>query len=165
MNKPIRLLVTGGTLDKQYNELSGELIFAETQLPKMLKQARCHANIQIETCPMKDSLAMNDSDREHLAQVCLKASESQLVITHGTDTMTLTAAHLASQLKNKTIVLLGAMIPYPFKDSDSLFNLGSAISAVQCLPPNIYITMNGKIFRWDHVVKNRKMGCFEAINH
>ena len=161
MKTSIRLLVTGGTIDKQYNELNGELIFAETQITKMLAQARCKADIQIETLMLKDSLEMHDADREVILQACQSCDESLLIITHGTDTMTLTAEHLAAQLKNKTVVLLGAMIPYAFKGSDALFNLGTAVAAVQCLPANIYITMNGKVFVWDKVAKNRQIGVFE----
>jgi L-asparaginase len=120
-------------------------------------------DIVIQTVLMKDSLEMNDTDREEILRACKESNESCLVITHGTDTMTLTAQHLATQIKDKTIVLLGAMIPYEFKKSDSLFNLGTAIAAVQCLPAGVYITMNGKIFNWDSVAKNKQKGVFESI--
>ena len=161
-HQKIRLLVTGGTIDKQYNELNGELVFVETQLADMLAQGRCKADISIETIMLKDSLEMEAKDRELVLQACKSCDESLLIITHGTDTMTLTAKHLATQIKNKTVILLGAMIPYAFKNSDALFNLGTAVAAVQCLPAGIYITMNGQVFKWDQVIKNKQEGLFES---
>ncbi len=161
-NAKIKLLVTGGTLDKHYNELTGELVFTQTYLPEMLQQSRCKMDISIHTVLLKDSLDMMDADRQEILHACQKSKESLLIITHGTDSMTLTAQHLAAQIKDKTIVLLGAMIPYEIKQSDSLFNLGSAITAVQCLPAGVYITMNGKIFNWDNVAKNKQKGVFES---
>ncbi len=161
-NSKIKLLVTGGTIDKVYQPLTGELTFTQTHIPAMLEQGHCQADIAIETLMLKDSLEMNTDDRETILQACQCSKESQIIITHGTDTITDTAKHLASSIKNKTIVLLGAMIPYAFKQSDSLFNLGTAISAVQCLPYGIYITMNGKIFPWNQVTKNKQLGIFEA---
>ena len=158
----LRLLITGGTIDKCYNELNGELHFTQSHIPKMLEQGHCKAEIAIETLMLKDSLDMEKADREVILQACQKSCESMIIITHGTDTMTLTAAHLAMQINNKTIVLLGAMVPYVFKQSDSLFNLGCAITAVQCLSSGIYITMNGKVFPWDQVAKNKQQGIFES---
>lgn len=158
----IKLLMTGGTIDKAYNPLNGELIFTQTHLPQMLEQSRCHVDISLDTVVLKDSLEMQDADREDILDACLACEESLIIITHGTDTMTLTAQYLAPQIKDKTIVLLGAMIPYAFKQSDSLFNLGTAIAAVQCLPAGVYITMNGKVFNGDKVVKNRQRGVFEG---
>ncbi len=157
--------MTGGTLDKHYNELTGELVFTQTCLPEMLQQSRCKMDISIHTVLLKDSLEMVDADRQAILHACQKSEESLLIITHGTDSMTLTAQHLAAQIKDKTIVLLGAMIPYEFKQSDSLFNLGTAVAAVQCLPAGIYITMNGKIFNWDNVVKNKQKGVFESTDY
>ncbi|MCK5813073.1 MAG: asparaginase [Cocleimonas sp.] len=161
-NPSIKLLVTGGTIDKVYNELTGDLVFTQSHLPEMLAQGHCKADINIETLMLKDSLEMKGADRELILQACQQSNESLIIITHGTDTMTLTASHLAPQISDKTIVLLGAMIPYAFKQSDSLFNLGCAISAVQCLSSGVYITMNGKVFAWDQVVKNRQQGLFES---
>jgi len=163
-NASIKLLVTGGTIDKCYNELNGELVFTQTRLPEMLQQSRCHMDISIHTVLLKDSLEMNESDRQEILRTCQNSKESQLIITHGTDSMTLTAQYLAAQIKDKTIVLLGAMIPYEFKKSDSLFNLGTAIAAVQCLRAGVYITMNGKIFKWDNVAKNKQQGVFESTD-
>lgn len=161
-NSSVKLLVTGGTIDKVYNELKGELIFTQTNLPEMLAQSRCQVDIKMDTLLLKDSLDMNSEDREVILQACQMSEESLVIITHGTDSMTLTAQHLAAKIKDKTIVLLGAMIPYEFKKSDSLFNLGTAIAAVQCLPAGVYITMNGKIFNWDSVAKNKQKGVFES---
>lgn len=159
----IKLLVTGGTIDKVYNELTGELVFTQSHLPQMLEQGHCKADIHIETLMLKDSLEMEAVDRDIILQACQNSSESLIIITHGTDTMTLTAAYLATQISDKTIVLFGAMVPYAFKQSDSLFNLGSAISAVQCLSSGIYITMNGSVFPWDQVIKNKQQGVFESV--
>lgn len=159
----IQIFITGGTLDKHYNELSGELSFPETHLPAMLKQARCTAQIDMQQLMLKDSLEMTDSDREEIKQNCIATKAQQIIITHGTDTMVETAKHLALLVKDKTIVLVGAMIPYTINNSDALFNLGCAITAVQLLPADIYITMNGKIFAWDKVVKDTQVGEFRAL--
>ncbi len=159
----IRLLITGGTIDKCYNELTGELYFTQSHLPQMLKQGHCKTNIELETLMLKDSLEMEVTDRDIILQACQQSSQSLIIITHGTDTMTLTAKHLAMQIKDKTIVLLGAMVPYVFKQSDSLFNLGSAITAVQCLSAGVYITMNGKVFPWNQVAKNKQQGIFVRL--
>lgn len=160
----IKLIITGGTLDKHYNELNGELDFPATQLPAMLKQARCTADIEIQQLMLKDSLEMNATDRELIKQACLSTRAEQIIITHGTDTMVDTAKHLALTNKDKTIVLVGAMVPYRINQSDALFNLGSAMIAVQLLTAGIYITMNGKVFAWDNVVKDKQLGEFKVLN-
>jgi len=157
----IKLLITGGTIDKCYNELNGELHFPNTHLPEMLQQTRCRLEIQTETLMLKDSLEMTEADRIKIQQACIASNEQQLVITHGTDTMVKTAEYLARQSLNKTIVLVGAMLPYKIGGSDALFNLGCAFTAVQLLPQGIYITMNGKIFDWDKVRKDTEMGVFK----
>ena len=159
----IQLIITGGTLDKHYNELNGELTFPETQLPAMLKQARCTAEIDLQQLMLKDSLEFTEADRDKIKQSCIATDAQQIIITHGTDTMVETATHLASSINDKTIVLVGAMIPYAIKQSDALFNLGSAITAVQLLPSGIYITMNGKVFDWDKVGKDKQLGEFKAL--
>ncbi len=159
----IRIFVTGGTFDKEYNELSGELFFKETHLYEMLKLGRCGLVFDIRTLMMIDSLEMTDSDREIILENCIRANENKLVITHGTDTMVETAGFLAGFVKDKTILLTGAMIPYKFGSSDGLFNLGSALAFVQTLPHGVYIAMNGKYFNWDNVKKNKKTGVFEEI--
>lgn len=159
----IQLIITGGTLDKRYNELNGELTFPETHLPAMLKQARCTAEIDIQQLMLKDSLEMTEADRDKIKQSCIATNAQQIIITHGTDTMVETAKYLAQTIQDKTIVLFGAMIPYAIKQSDALFNLGSAITAVQLLPAGIYISMNGQIFDWNKVRKDRQAGEFKAI--
>ena len=157
----IKLLLTGGTIDKHYNELNGDLGFTETHIDEILQQARCQVDLSIQQVMLKDSLQMQDEDREQVLNACLASDENQIIITHGTDTMVETAEVLGKQLTDKTIVLLGAMIPYILKKSDALFNFGCAVSAVQCLAAGVYITMNGKIFPWNDIKKNREKGLFE----
>ena len=157
----IRIFVTGGTFDKEYNELTGALAFKDTHVPEMLRLGRCRVDVSIRTLMMIDSLDMSDADRELIVRGCREADEARILITHGTDTMVETARALAS-IPAKTIVLTGAMIPYAFGSSDGLFNLGSALSFVQALPPGVYIAMNGRCFEWDRVRKNRETGVFEA---
>jgi L-asparaginase len=159
----IRIFVTGGTFDKEYNELTGSLFFRDTHLPEMLRLGRSRIDVAITTLMMIDSLEMTAADRGRIVDECGRAAESRILITHGTDTMVETAAALAAAPGGKTIVLTGAMIPYAFGSSDGLFNLGSALSFVQALPPGIYIAMNGRCFNWDRVRKNRDTGTFEAI--
>ena len=160
---PIRILVTGGTFDKDYNERTGQLFFKDTHIAEMLRLGRARVDISIRTIMMVDSLEMTEGDRTLIVQNCLQAEETRIVITHGTDTMTETAAALAQALTGKTVVLTGAMIPYAFGSSDGLFNLGSALSFVQVLPVGVYIAMNGKYFAWNRVRKNRERGEFEEI--
>jgi L-asparaginase len=162
----VRIFVTGGTFDKKYNELNGSLYFEDTHLPEMLRLGRSRVDVSVRTLMMIDSLEMTDGDRALIVEQCRQASESRLIITHGTDTMVETAAALARALpphSGKTLVLTGAMIPYAFGSSDGLFNLGSALSFVQVLPPGVYIAMNGRYFPWDRVTKNRESGVFESI--
>jgi L-asparaginase len=160
----IRILVTGGTFDKEYNELTGRLFFEDTHVPEMLRLGRCLLDVKVRTLMMIDSLEMTDDDRRIIAEHCAGAPESRIVITHGTDTMVETAAHLGRAASGKTIVLTGAMVPYKFGSSDGLFNLGSALGFVQTLPPGVYIAMNGRCFAWDHVRKNQERGVFEAVS-
>ena len=159
----IRIFITGGTFDKEYNELDGTLFFQDTHLPEMLKLGRCNVEVDIRTLMMIDSLEMGLDEREQIVFQCNRADEDKIVITHGTDTMTETAAVLADKVKNKTIVITGAMIPYKFGSSDGLFNLGSALAFVQTLAHGVYIVMNGKYFNWDNVRKNKKSGQFEEL--
>lgn len=163
MTMSIRIFVTGGTFDKEYNELSGELFFKKTHLYEMLKLGRCGLVFHIKTLMMIDSLEMTDSDRKIILENCIRADEDKIVITHGTDTMVETAKFLSGHVKDKAILLTGAMIPYKFGSSDGLFNLGSALAFVQTLPHGVYIAMNGKYFNWDNVRKNKKTGVFEEI--
>ena len=159
----IRILVTGGTFDKEYNERTGQLYFKDTHIAEMLRLGRSRVDVSIRTIMMIDSLDMTDSDRARIVRECLEAPETRIIITHGTDTMTDTAAAIARAVTGKTIVLTGAMIPYAFGSSDGLFNLGSALSFAQALSPGVYIAMNGKCSSWDRVRKNRERGEFEEI--
>ncbi len=159
----IRILITGGTFDKEYDELGGRLFFKDTHVPEMLRLGRCHLDVSLATVLMVDSLEMSEADRRLILTRCIEAPERRIVVTHGTDTMVETARVLAEGAGDKTIVLTGAMVPYAFGSSDGLFNLGSALSFVQALPAGVYIAMNGRCFRWDRVRKNRSLGVFEDI--
>ena len=160
----IRILVTGGTFDKEYDELTGRLFFRETHLPDMLRRGRSRLDIEFETVMMIDSLDMTDADRARIVERTRDCEERAIVVSHGTDTMVETAQALAtSGVSAKTIVLTGAMVPYAFGSSDGLFNLGSALSFVQVLPPDVYVAMNGQHFRWDACRKNKATGCFETL--
>jgi len=158
-----RIFVTGGTFDKEYNELNGELFFKDTHIQEILKLGRCKVDLSVRTLMLVDSLEMTDIDRETIVSSCKLATEDRIVITHGTDTMTTTAKILAENITNKTIVISGAMIPYKFGSSDGLFNLGSALAFAQTLPHGVYVAMNGRYFNWNNVKKNRQTGFFEEI--
>jgi L-asparaginase len=160
----IRIFITGGTFDKEYNELNGQLYFKDTHINELLKLGRCRVDVDVRTLMMVDSLEMTDDDRQLIARQCQNSDEDKIIITHGTDTMAETAAVLARETTDKTIVLTGAMIPYKFGSSDGLFNLGSALAFVQALPKGVYVAMNGRYFTWDNVRKNRQTGGFEEIN-
>ncbi len=159
----IRIFITGGTFDKEYNELNGQLYFKDTHINELLKLGRCRVDVDIRTLMMVDSLEMTDDDRQLIARQCQNSDEDKIIITHGTDTMAETAAVLAKETSNKTIILTGAMIPYKFGSSDGLFNLGSALAFVQALPKGVYVAMNGRFFTWDNVRKNKQTGGFEEI--
>jgi L-asparaginase len=158
----IAVLITGGTFDKEYNELNGDLFFKRTHVPEMLAMGRSLVKTRVQTLMMKDSLLMTDDDRAVIAAACSRAKESALVITHGTDTMENTARYLAPRVRKKTIILTGAMVPYKFGSSDGLFNLGSALAYAQVLPHGVYVVMNGQYFSWDNVRKNKNKGVFES---
>jgi L-asparaginase len=160
----IRIFVTGGTFDKEYNELNGQLFFKDTHIQEILKLGRSRVDTTIRTLMLVDSLEMTDNDRNIIIESCKGAEENKIVITHGTDTLTTTAKVLAENIKDKTIVITGAMIPYKFGSSDGLFNLGSALAFAQTLPTGVYIAMNGKCFPWDNCKKNRQTGFFEEVN-
>jgi len=160
----VRFIVTGGTFDKEYNELNGELYFKETHLPEMLVLARCRVKTEVSPLLMIDSLQMTDDHRNLIAQTCLTAREQRIVVTHGTDTMVETARVLATLVPGKTVVLTGAMIPWKFGSSDGLFNLGSALAFAQVLAPGVYVSMNGRWFSWDNVRKNKAKGEFESLS-
>lgn len=160
----IRILVTGGTFDKEYDEVGGRLFFKDTHVPEMLDKGRSRVAVEVRTLMMIDSLDMTDADRARVVAECRDSAEDRLVVTHGTDTMVETArAVAAAALPDKTVVFTGAMIPYAFGSSDGLFNLGSALSFAQVLPAGVYVAMNGQCFRWDEVRKNRETATFERV--
>jgi L-asparaginase len=164
MSQPIVLFVTGGTFDKEYNELTGQLFFNTTHLPKMLERSRCKIPVTVNTLMMKDSLEMTLADRELLLTEIKSTASTGVVITHGTDTMVETAKYLAQQQLPKVIILTGAMIPYAFgSSSDGFFNLGMALAFVQTKPEGVYIAMNGTCFHWNNVRKNKENGYFESL--
>lgn len=162
-SQSIRIIATGGTFDKVYDEIHGVLVFDRTHVADMLRLGRCHLATEVETLMMIDSLDMTDADRALILERCAAAPESRIVITHGTDTMERTAAVLGPRITGKTVVLTGAMVPYHFGSSDGMFNLGTALAFVQSLDPGVYVAMNGRCFPWNHVHKNRKRGIFEAV--
>lgn len=159
----LKILITGGTFDKEYDEIKGSLYFKETHMAEILELGRSRVDVNIEKLMLIDSLDMTPNQRELIVSKCIDSEEDQIVITHGTDTMTITGKMLAEKKMDKTIVLTGAMIPYKFGSSDGLFNLGGAIAYAQSLPSGVYIAMNGQFFEWDKVEKNREKGVFESI--
>ena len=163
MSRPIRVFVTGGTFDKDYDEIGGRLHFKDTHLHEMLRLARSKLALNVQTLMMIDSLDMTDADRQRIVDACRACPEDHVVITHGTDTMTDTARALLAAGLAKTVVLTGAMVPYAFGSSDGLFNLGSALSFAQVLPAGVYVAMNGRVFAGDRVRKNRESGVFEEL--
>ena len=160
----VRILITGGTFDKEYDEINGKLYFKDTHMREILDLGRSKLDVKIRTLMLLDSLDMTDDDRNVILDNCKRVSESQIVITHGTDTITDTAKVLAEASMEKTIVITGAMIPYKFGSSDGLFNFGGALAFAQSLPHGVYIAMNGRYFDWNKVQKNKKTGVFEEIN-
>lgn len=157
----IGILITGGTIDKEYDKIHGELVLTRSQISDMLETARCRLEIEIQYCMLKDSLNMDMNDRKLILEHCRSLEQERIVVTHGTDTIVETASLLGTSALDKTIVLFGAMIPYNFGNSDALFNLGTALAAVQSLEAGVYITMNGLILPWDNARKNRELGEFE----
>jgi L-asparaginase len=160
----LRILVTGGTFDKEYNELAGELYFEDTHVSEMLRLGRSKIELSTRTLMMVDSLEMSDDDRQIILKNCQSSPADRIVITHGTDNMDVTARLLGQHIRDKTVVLTGAMVPYRFGSSDGLFNLGAALAFAQTLPPGVYVAMNGRCFTWDNVRKNRDTGVFEELD-
>ena len=164
MSNKVQIFVTGGTFDKEYNYITGELYFKDTHLPEMFERGRSKLQTDVKTLMMVDSLEMTDADREIISYHCRQTPYEKIIITHGTDTMVETAKHIASQTIDKVIILTGAMIPYAFgTSSDGFFNLGSALAFVQVLSPGVYVVMNGRCFLWNNVQKNKKTGYFEDL--
>jgi L-asparaginase len=157
----IRIIITGGTFDKIYDEVKGSLTFRDTHLPEILKYTRCTVPIELELNQLIDSLEMQTANRVQVLEACRRAPEERIVVTHGTDTMVETAGVLGAANLPKTIVMTGSMVPYIFSGSDAVFNLGCAITAVQLQPHGVWIAMNGRVFRHDRVRKNRELGVFE----
>jgi L-asparaginase len=160
---PVRILITGGTFDKEYDEITGKLYFKDTHMREILDLGRSKLEVKIRTLMLLDSLEMTDHDRDVILDNCRRVSENKIVITHGTDTMTETGKVIANAKLEKTIILTGAMIPYKFGSSDGLFNFGGALAFAQALPHGVYIAMNGRCFDWDKVKKNKKTGVFEDL--
>ena len=160
----IRIFITGGTFDKEYDEITGKLFFNKTHIREMLELGRSKVDVNVSTLMMKDSLEMDESDRELIVDNCTNAKENQIIITHGTDTMTTTANEIADANINKVIVLTGDMIPYKFGSSDGLFILGGGSGFVLSFRPGVYIAINGKYFDYDKVEKNPDTGEFVSIN-
>jgi L-asparaginase len=158
---PIRVIVTGGTFDKAYDEIKGVLTFKESHLPEILALTRVTVPVNIELNQLIDSLEMQDENRRSVLAACERAEERRIIITHGTDTMAETARLIGPVRLPKTIVLTGAMVPYRVQGSDALFNFGTAFAAAQLLPQGVYIAMNGRAFAWDRVRKDRSRGVFE----
>ena len=161
----IKILITGGTFDKEYDELNGQLFFKDTHVNEILKLGRCNLSIQTRTLMMIDSLEMSDADRDIIINHCKQCDEDKIVITHGTDTMEHTARKIGEANLGKTIVITGAMIPYKFGSSDGLFNLGAALAFVQTLPTGVYVGMTGKYFPYNNVTKNKASGTFEELKN
>lgn len=159
----IKILLTGGTIDKNYNESNGELDFNETHIPELLELGRNRTEVEIEQAMFIDSLEMTDTNRQKILKICKASKQNRILITHGTDTLVETAMLLGHEKIAKTIVLVGAMIPYVFKHTDAVFNMGFAFGVVQALPHGVYVAMNGMIFNYDQVMKNKKKGIFEAL--
>lgn len=160
----IQIFITGGTFDKSYNHISGDLFFEKTHIPEMLKRSKSRLNVEVKTLMMIDSLEMTESDINNIIKECKDSKSKRIVITHGTDTMVNTARKIAKKINNKTIILTGAMIPYAFgSSSDGFFNLGSALSFVQTLETGIYIAMNGQYFNYNNVIKDKEKGYFKSL--
>jgi L-asparaginase len=160
----IKLFLTGGTIDKQYNLLAGDMDYQKTHIQEMIDQARSRVDLDIEELMLLDSLDMTEDQRQQILEACLNAPEDRILITHGTDTIVKTAQLLGENIKGKTVVLFGSMIPYVFGGSDALFNWGGGLIAVQTLFNGVYIVMYGKVFQWDNVIKNRKIGEFQTLS-
>lgn len=158
-----KLLLTGGTIDKNYNEFNGEFNFIETHMPELLAIGRSRADVSVQQLMMKDSLEMTSEDRDAIVKACKTTRADNIIITHGTDTMVETAIKIGQENIDKTIVLVGAMIPYVFKHSDAAFNIGFALAAAQIKTKGVYIAMNGTLFDYDKVVKNKELAEFQSI--
>ncbi len=156
---PILVLTTGGTIDKIYFDALSDYKVGESVVAKLLQIGGVRRPFRIEEVMRKDSLELEDRDRALIRERVVAAPESHIVITHGTDTMTDTANALDG-VTGKTIVLVGALAPARFGESDASFNLGMAFATAQIAGPGVYISMSGSVFRADRVVKDRAKGAF-----
>lgn len=157
----LRVLASGGTFDKHYDEIAGKLGFGTGHLTEVIRRSRITVPIALEELPFLDSLEMKDADRQRILDAATRATESGIIVIHGTDTMRETGEVLGRANIGKTIILTGAMIPYEIANSDALFNFGCACAAAQILPAGVYVAMNGRIFSWDKVEKDRVAGVFQ----
>jgi L-asparaginase len=157
----IRIFITGGTFDKIHDPITESLIFNETHVPELLKRSRSLLDTKLRIVMLIDSLEITKGDQEIILKACQDAKEDKIVITHGTSNMEKTAEFLGKEIKDKTIVLTGAMVPFVFSNTDALFNMGAALAFVQTLPYGVYISMNGKYYNWDNVMKDTKRGLFQ----
>jgi L-asparaginase len=158
-----RIIVTGGTFDKRYDAIKGELTFKETHLPAILEQARVTLPLALDIRLLIDSLQMTDAHRQDVLEACRASPERSIVVVHGTDTMVRTAEVVGRAALDKTVVFAGAMIPYSVQGSDAPFNLGFALAMALALAPGAYVAMNGQVFSWDNVAKDREEGKFKAL--
>ena len=157
----LRIIATGGTFDKHYDPITGQIVFVDSVLPEALARARITDTASVEPLMAIDSLDMNDTDRAQILSACERSAEEKIVIIHGTDTMRETAQVLGHAGLKKTIVLTGAMVPYRVASSDALFNLGFAVAVAQLNAQGVFVAMNGRVFSWDRVRKNKTDGIFE----
>ena len=161
--RAVRIFSTGGTIDSspEYDPKK-KSVFRGTYLPKMFAQAKLGVEPLLEPLMQKDSADITDEDRQLILDRCTASPEDRIVITHGTDTMTETARFLGERgFGKKTVVLVGSFVPLSQEDSDAFFNLGYGLSAAQLLLPGVWIAMNGQVFEWNNVHKNRERGRFE----
>jgi L-asparaginase len=160
MQDPIAIISTGGTIDKVYFDASSNYQVGEPQISEILRMVGAQVDFTVDTPFRKDSLEMTDADRSEICRRVEASGAARVLITHGTDTMVETGRALAG-VKGKTIVMVGSLAPARFKNSDAEFNIGFALAAVQTLPEGVWITMNGRVFAYDAVRKNKKMNRFE----
>lgn len=156
----ICILTAGGTIDKVYFDALSEYSVGHPQVARILKAASVDVETEFEALFRKDSLELTDEDRDTIQARVAKQACDRILITHGTDTMTLTAERLC-EIRDKTIVLVGSLSPAAMRESDAEFNVGFAFAAVQLLPYGVYIAMNGRVFEAGHVRKNREANRFE----
>jgi L-asparaginase len=156
----LKIFTTGGSIDKAYSTRTSCFIVSSPQIERILQEANAQVNYSVEPLMQKDSLEMNDEDRQQIAEKVAAADERYILITHGTDTMIATANKLG-KVPGKVIVLTGAMQPAAFAQSDAAFNVGGAILALQTLPDGVYIVMNGKVFDPRKTRKNLAFDRFE----